>query len=77
VAVRRGHTRWDDLVNGKLQASRSYAENFRSDETPVIIGGNQNRDSPVPDELLQGWLDDFRLYGRALSAAEVAALADP
>ena len=33
--------------------------------------------SQYPDPALQGSLDDFRLYGRALSAAEVLALSTP
>jgi hypothetical protein len=42
----------------------------------VLIGGNANDTNPlVATEILDGRIDDVRLYTRALSASEISALA--
>lgn len=62
-------------VNGAEVASQALTGLFRADTTPVVLGGNGNDASGVPTELFPGRIDELMLYARALSAAEVGALA--
>jgi rhamnogalacturonan endolyase len=62
-------------VNG-----RSSASNANVTLRPSSLGFTTNNfigKSQFADPLFQGSIDDFRIYGRALSAAEVLALAGP
>jgi hypothetical protein len=43
--------------------------------TPVVIGGSQLDGTGVFTETMDGYIDDLRLYNRALSPAEVKMLA--
>ncbi len=55
-------------IDGVLQSNKSFSGTLRS-FTP-IIGGYMNN----PADYLNGLIDDVRIYNRALSAAEVAAI---
>jgi hypothetical protein len=61
-------------VDGTLAASQPIGNDFASDNTPLILGGNGNDASGVPTELFPGRLDEIMLYGRALSATEIGQL---
>ncbi len=64
-------------VNGTQAATISQSSNLSSTTKPVIVGGNQNDTATDNAELLlNGRVDDARLYDRALSASEVRALYD-
>ena len=73
VLTRRGdtYTMW---MNGvKVGSEHSTADISDTDNTnPFIVGGTMT-DSGVRD-LFQGALDDFRIFHRCLSDAEIAAL---
>jgi hypothetical protein len=62
-------------VNGAEVASQALTGAFGADTTPVVLGGNGNDASGVPTELFPGRIDELMLYARALSAAEIGALA--
>ena len=66
-------------VNGAQTASSALTGAIRRDTArPVYIGGNQNTTSTgAPQQFFRGRIDDLRIYGRALSAAEIQALATP
>ncbi len=49
--------------------------NLTADNTPLIIGGNVNNASGIPERKLSGLLDEVLIYARALSAAEITRLA--
>ena len=61
------------LVDGELVATapRSHAADFNLDNTQPLRWG------AGAYEHLQGGLADCRYYGRALTAAEILALANP
>src|SRR2546423_1176396 len=62
-------------VNG-----RPYASNANVTLRPSSLGVTTNNfigKSQFADPMFQGSIDDFRIYGRALSAAEVLALGPP
>lgn len=64
------------FVDGVEIGSRPLTGNIRTDDNPVTIGGEEN--NPVQGDVeneLDGYVDDVRIYSRALSAAEVAELA--
>jgi len=61
-------------VNGAEVASQELKGVFSADTTPVILGGNANNASGVPNELVPGRIDELMLYARALSAAEIGEL---
>ncbi|MFN7921313.1 MAG: LamG-like jellyroll fold domain-containing protein [Bryobacteraceae bacterium] len=63
------------FVNGAQVASAAQSGNVLSDGKPILIGGNQN-DTFVDnaDLLLNGRIDDARIYDRALTSAEVQSL---
>ncbi len=60
-------------LNGTEIAGVKVSGRLRSGDRSIIIGNDQN--GAGPDEALEGFLDDLRLYSRALGAAELAALA--
>jgi hypothetical protein len=62
-------------VNGAEATNTPLAGKFAHDRTPVILGGNGNDASGVPTELFPGRIDELMLFSRALSGAEIAALA--
>jgi hypothetical protein len=62
-------------VNGAEMASQALTGSFDSDTTPVILGGNANDATGVPNELVPGRIDELMLYARALSATEIGQLA--
>jgi hypothetical protein len=55
-------------VNGALVASRAQTGNMAVSASPLRIGGN----AAWAGEFFQGLIDDVRVYGRALSATEIA-----
>jgi hypothetical protein len=62
-------------LNGAEVCNFARAVALKSDTTPLILGGNANNASDDAQELLKGALDDVALHNRALSPAEVAAVA--
>lgn len=60
-------------IGGVLVASTAHSGSIAADSRPLVLGGNQNATGPV-SELFKGLLDDVRLYNRALTASEIAAL---
>jgi hypothetical protein len=71
-------TTWDGKTvrlyqDGAEVGLLSYAGPMGASDKPVILGNNAN--STGLDQPLGGRLDEVRLYDRALSAAEIAALA--
>jgi len=62
-------------VDGVEIANQPMTGSFRSDTTPLILGGNGNDASGVPTELFPGRLDELMLFSRALGADEIAQLA--
>jgi hypothetical protein len=68
---------WDGIdkhlfING-IEVGVSPWSSIQYDTHPVFIGADL--DNGVVDGWLQGLLDDVRIYGRALSAVEIEALA--
>jgi len=62
-------------VNGVEVYAVPHTGTLRTETTnPLIIGGNVNDASGNPSDLFAGRIDDVRLYGRALSTAEIQAL---
>jgi hypothetical protein len=53
-------------VNGLLRHSRSASGSIRTSASPLRIGGNA-----VWGEYFKGLIDEVRIYGRALSLAEI------
>jgi hypothetical protein len=70
LAVTRAGTTATIYVNGTASGSGTI------DQTLPNTVNNYIGRSMYPDPLLDGSLDDFRFYKRALSAAEIAALAN-
>jgi hypothetical protein len=64
-------------VNGAQVASSAAAGNVVSDGKPLLVGAGQNDGTSAVQEAVAGRIDDLRLYKRALSAAEIQALAVP
>jgi len=62
-------------VNGVEKATHALTGVFEPDTTPIILGGNGNDATGVPNELVPGRIDELMLYARALSAAEIGRLA--
>ncbi|MDX2019126.1 MAG: LamG domain-containing protein [Deltaproteobacteria bacterium] len=60
-------------LDGLPQGSYDSGWPVAADNTPLIIGGNQNTDTVK--EFWDGALDEVRLYNRPLTAQEIAALA--
>jgi len=65
-------------INGVLRGSRAVSGRVDTNDFPLAVGSN-NKPNTLPDDPIHNWMmgamDDFRLYRRALSKAEVAALA--
>lgn len=64
-------------LNGVEQFASPFGGTIASSTNPVIIGGNINDASDIPAELFMGHVDDVRIYDRALSPTEIAALLNP
>jgi hypothetical protein len=62
------------FVDGVPVVSMPITGTFAADTTPVILGGNVNDASGVPNELFPGRIDEVMLYRRALGAEEIALL---
>jgi hypothetical protein len=62
-------------VDGIEACSFTRTLSQMDDTTPLIIGGNANTASDDAQELFGGLLDDVLVYSRALTAAEIGALA--
>jgi hypothetical protein len=62
-------------VNGQEAVSKALTGRLEADTSPVILGGNGNDASGVPNELFPGRIDELMLYARSLSAAEISQLA--
>ncbi|MHC4202854.1 MAG: LamG domain-containing protein [Planctomycetota bacterium] len=61
---------WNTYVNGKLDGGRALPKEVPVRIGPALIGGWDNNQRHIDAKL-----DDVRIYDRALSAAEVKALA--
>jgi hypothetical protein len=59
-------------LNGALVGQAGAVQGPAVDQTPLLIGGNQN--GSTVGERLVGLLDELRLYQRALTAAEIGAI---
>jgi len=59
-------------INGALEASLPMPPPIATNALPLTIGGQSDG-----TRHFQGAMDDVRVYGRALSGAEIAALANP
>jgi len=57
-------------------AGFAFADDFTTSTAPFLIGARAANTSGGRTLLLNGTLDDFRFYGRALSPQEIAALAN-
>jgi glucose/arabinose dehydrogenase len=65
-------------VNGVVRQSAAKTGDISASTRPVLVGGNSNGIDPLAaNENLAGEIDEVRLYSRALSASEIAALATP
>jgi hypothetical protein len=65
------------FVNGVQVASAVHAATTigsAGETSQITVGGNQNDATGTAAELWKGNIDDVRLYNRALSQAEIAAL---
>lgn len=62
-------------LDGTEVDSNEELVSLPSDVTPTLISGNQNDDAGTTKELFEGDVDEVRIYRRAFSAADVAALA--
>jgi len=63
-------------VNGVLRQSLAKSGPISASSRPVLIGANANGVDPLAaNENLRADVDEVRLYSRALSAAEIGALA--
>ena len=61
-------------VNGVEVNSEAVTGAFASETNPIILSGNGNGDAKTVSEFVPGELDQVMLYGRALSADEIAQL---
>jgi hypothetical protein len=68
VAVTYDRVNWRLYVNGTQVATRAYTAAIPTSTGALRIGGNS-----IWGEWFAGQIDDVRVYGRALSAGEVAA----
>ncbi|HEX7897451.1 MAG TPA: LamG-like jellyroll fold domain-containing protein [Planctomycetota bacterium] len=64
-------------VNGAQVAASAAGGAVVADGKPLLIGAGQNDGTSAVQEALAGRIDDLRLYKRALSAAEIQAIAVP
>ena len=65
-------------VNGVERARVAKTGALVASSRPVLLGANANGTDPLAgSEFLAGGLDEVRLFSRALTANEVAALANP
>ena len=65
-------------INGVRRGSRVLSGRLDTNDYPLAVGSN-NKPNTRPEDPIHNWMmgamDDFRLYRRALSKAEIAALA--
>ena len=65
-------------VDGIRRGSRAVSGHVDTNDYPLAVGSN-NKPNAQPDDPIHNWMtgamDDFRLYRRALTKAEIAALA--
>jgi hypothetical protein len=65
-------------INGVRRGSRAVSGRLDANDYPLAVGSN-NKPNARPEDPIHNWMmgamDDFRLYNRALSKAEIAALA--
>lgn len=73
VAFRYDGVHQEIWINARLICRRT-AEAYRGTRGRTCIGKNPNW-SNVPGKDYEGWMSDFRIYGRALSFEEIVALA--
>jgi hypothetical protein len=62
-------------VEGREVAAVTFSGTIGSSMVPLTLGARQA--TTMFDEALLGRLDDVRLFARALTSAEIAALAAP
>ena len=72
VAITYTPTEMSAYLNGELVGTLIPVGNIAENTNPLFIGF----DPPFGDEYLSGDMDEVRIYNRALSAAEVRALAN-
>lgn len=65
-------------VDGQLARSAPCSIPFRfQDKNPLILGGNTNTEGKKWVDCFHGRIDEVQLFNRALSAVEIAQLAQP
>ena len=62
-------------VDGSQVASQVFAGPNQYDDSPVVIGADNDSADDVPDDGWDGLIDDVRIYNRALSQDELRELA--
>jgi hypothetical protein len=65
-------------INGVRRGSRAVSGRVDANDYPLAVGANNKPNRDVDDPIhnwMMGSMDDFRLYNRALTKAEIAALA--
>ena len=63
------------MVNGNLAASTATSTTVGTNTNSLIIGSSYGSSGVgIGEECFNGIIDDVRVYNRALSAAEIAAL---
>jgi hypothetical protein len=63
-------------VDGTEVANRAYSGINQYDESPLVIGADNDDEDEIPDDGWDGTIDEVRVYGRALSQTEIQDLAD-
>lgn len=60
-------------LDGSLEKSDDYAARLDDEDAPVVLGAANNAGGGVTNEFV-GYLDEVRVYDRALSASEITDL---
>jgi glucose/arabinose dehydrogenase len=65
-------------VNGVERAAMAKTGSINISTRPILVGGNANGTGPLAaTQNIRGGVDEVRLYTRALTPSEIAALANP
>lgn len=70
LVVTYDNARLNLYVNGVLQHSTTFSNNFVTDKNPLVIG----KDLPGAIEYFNGYMDDFKVWNRSLNTKEVSLL---
>ena len=70
---------WDGAVmrlyvDGNQVAASAFAGSMQYDDSPVLIGADNDNADDAPDDGWDGAIDDVRIYNRALSPDEIREL---